>query len=95
MKLDPSFMAEITDRIKKAREMIEVEKTVEALQACVAGTKMLNKEQIAAAKILLGKVMPDLRAVELTGENGGPVKVEAILIRAVDATNDRPAAQSL
>lgn len=73
-----AFMAEIADRVKKARETIDVEKTVEALQACVAGTKILDKEQIAAAKILLGKVMPDLKAVELTGENGGAIKIQRI-----------------
>lgn len=78
MKLEPSFLAELATRVKKAQETIDVEKTVAALQACVIGTTMLTKEQIAAAKILLAKVMPDLKAVELTGENGGAIKIQRI-----------------
>lgn len=66
-KLSDGFIEEIKDRIEKVRKAIKIEETVEALQACVAGTQELSKEQIAAAKILLSKVLPDLKAVEHIG----------------------------
>ncbi len=33
---------------------------------------------------LLAKCLPDLKAVELTGANGGPVQIQSIQIEAVD-----------
>ena len=61
-----AFKDSFENRIKATRDAIKVEDTVRALQACVEGTKELTKEQIAAARILLAKVMPDLRAIEHT-----------------------------
>lgn len=34
--------------------------------------------QIQAAKIVIGKYVPDLKAVELTGKDGGPIQTEEI-----------------
>ncbi len=81
MKLDPSFMAEIKDRIARVRDAIKVEDTVAALQACVDGTKDLSKEQIAAARILLAKVIPDLKAVEHTDNTPRELTREQLIER--------------
>lgn len=56
------------------RERIKAKDIIDKLQACVDGTRELSKEQIASAKILLGKVIPDLKAVEHKAEGGGPLK---------------------
>lgn len=66
LPIDAMFQAGIENRIKAARNAIKVEDTVRALQACVDGSEKLSKEQIAAARILLAKVLPDLRAIEHT-----------------------------
>lgn len=55
--LDHAFLESMRDRI-------EIANILDKLQGCVNGVSMMDKEQIAAAKILLGKVMPDLKAVE-------------------------------
>lgn len=99
--LDPEWSVIIKQRVKEARELIKVKETVQALQAFalgedIDGTKVrLNKEQIRAAEILLKKILPDLKAVEVTGANGGAVKVETIVIRAVDAADDRTTQESI
>lgn len=99
MKLDPSFMAEIKDRIAKVRHAIKIEETVEALQQCVAGTKILDKEQIAAARILLAKVIPDLKAVEHTDNTPRELTREQLIERlatlhaGTTQSNERPATQ--
>lgn len=55
--LDHAFLESMRDRIEIAR-------ILDKLQECVMGVKIMDKEQVAAARILLGKVMPDLKAVE-------------------------------
>lgn len=37
---------------------------------------LMDASQVAAARILLGKVLPDLSATTLGGADGGPVVVE-------------------
>ena len=36
---------------------------------------ILDASQVNAIKILLGKVLPDVKAVELSGPNGGAIEV--------------------
>jgi len=45
---------------------------------------VMSDSQIRAAQILLNKVAPDLKAVEMTGEDGGPIKT-TIAVEFVDA----------
>ena len=33
-------------------------------------------ERVAAARVLMNKLIPDLRATEISGSDGGPVKIE-------------------
>lgn len=40
------------------------------------GNVEMSQTQLQAAKIAIGKYIPDLKAVELTGEGGGPMKFE-------------------
>ncbi len=42
----------------------------------------MTPTQVQAAKIILSKMVPDLKAIELTGEGGGPVvqRVEYVVV---------------
>ena len=60
-----AFKDSFENRIKATRDAIKVEDTVRALQACVDGSEKLSKEQIAAARILLAKVLPDFIDIDL------------------------------
>lgn len=44
------------------------------------GELELTQSQINAAKIVIGKYIPDLKAVEITGKDGGPVRVTASIL---------------
>jgi hypothetical protein len=37
----------------------------------------ISTNRLNAIKLLLAKTLPDLSAIEITGEEGGPVKIEA------------------
>ena len=76
---------ELLDKLER-----NVAKFRENVDAIAIGTKMqcffldeeykgkpvfLTKEQIKCGEILLKKVVPDVKTVEVTGANGGPVQV--------------------
>ena len=88
--LDFEWTEVIAQRIKEAREIIKVKETVEVLQAFALGEEIdgqkvrLSKEQIKAAEILLKKILPDLKALEVTGAGGGPISVSVTRIELVD-----------
>ena len=64
---------------ERIREKIKTPQILERLQKHVLGEKDANgvvkmsSTQMAAAKILLDKTMPNLQSTELTGKNGGPL----------------------
>lgn len=47
---------------------------INRLESCAKGEIELSAQQVASIKILLDKVVPNLQAVALTGENGGPIE---------------------
>lgn len=51
-----------------ARERIEAAKLLKRLQDHADGACEMTNTQVQAARILLGKVIPDLKAVEISGE---------------------------
>lgn len=44
----------------------------------MAAAPILDASQVNAIKILLGKVLPDLKTNEITGEGGGPIQFDRI-----------------
>lgn len=42
----------------------------------MAAKPIMDASQVNAAKTLLNKVLPDLKAIEVAGEGGGPLVVE-------------------
>jgi hypothetical protein len=67
----------------KWRDRIDAAMLLKRLTEHVVGTTEMSPSQISAAKILLNKVAPDLKAIELTGADGGPVQV-AVNVRFVE-----------
>jgi len=59
---------------EKWREKIQSSMLVDRLVKHAVGEIEMTATQIKAADILLKKVAPDLKAVEHSGEDGGPVK---------------------
>jgi hypothetical protein len=69
--------ARITTRqADKVKSAIQTGLIVKRLQEHMLGDLQLTRSQIDAAKILLGKTMPDLAKTTLTGEEGGPIQIE-------------------
>lgn len=56
------------------RQRIQATKLVQRLQAHVNGEVKMSTSQVRAAEILLRKSVPDLSAIQLTGEDGGPIE---------------------
>ena len=51
----------------------------------VFGKVELSPAQVASAKVLLGKSLPDLSAVQIAGQDGGPVQIAAVGWHVKDA----------
>jgi hypothetical protein len=57
------------------RAKIQASQLVNRLEKQALGEVELTRNQIDAIKILLCKVLPDLKAIELTGDPDSPVEV--------------------
>lgn len=53
---------------EKTKRLIRASALLNRLAACANGEIVLTRDQIAAAKIVIGKEIPDLSAVEVKGE---------------------------
>jgi hypothetical protein len=72
-----------TRQTENARDAIKTGLLLEFLQKhALKGTKC-NPTRIQAARILLGKVMPDMKAIELGNTEDGPLEI-AIVKHAED-----------
>lgn len=78
LPLDHGFTVALKQRVEAAREAIKVVEIIEALQQCALGHTIMDKDRIAAAKIVLAKAMPDLKAIEVTGADGAPLSVQIV-----------------
>jgi hypothetical protein len=71
-------VAKRTEKInhdEKTKRLIGASQLVNRLEKHANGEVEMTPTQVQAAKIVIGKYIPDLKAIELTGEAGGPVKV--------------------
>jgi hypothetical protein len=68
------------------RAKIQASQLVNVLQNHALGISEgeLSQTRLKAIEILLRKSVPDLSAVTLTGEDGGPVQVEKIIREVMD-----------
>lgn len=68
------------------RVKIQNSNVLNALIEHAVGKREMSATQVTAGIALLKKVLPDLQAVQVTGEDGGPVKLlNEIEIRIVQA----------
>lgn len=76
---------------QKHRDNIRTTMLIKRLTEHILGKIELTTSQVASIKILLGKALPDLKAMELTGEEGGDIKiitrVERVIVNATDTNS--------
>ena len=70
-KLNPRHQQLIRDKIQSAL-------LIEKLQRCALEGEELTSQQMKAIEILLKKSIPDLSAVELSGDQDRPVTMKVI-----------------
>lgn len=62
------------------REKIKASQLINRLtDHALSDAPLMDASQVNAARALLGKVLPDLKATEITGENGGPVQIKVVI----------------
>jgi hypothetical protein len=72
------------------KENIRASMIMNRLVKHVEGEVDMTPTQINAAKIVLGKILPDLARSELTGQDGAPITVAAIDMKGLsDAELDQ------
>ena len=64
---------------EKTKDLIRASQLLNRLNSFVNGECELSPAQVQAAKIIIGKVVPDLKAIEHTGEAGGPIQNRIIV----------------
>lgn len=60
------------------RTKIQASQIINRLQKHIVGDIEMSASQVNAAKILLGKSLPDLSSVQLSGDTENPVAVSLI-----------------
>lgn len=73
----------------RTKERIRASQLLNRLNDFVNGKCELSAAQVQAARVVIGKIIPDLKAIEHTGKDGGPISLTAVEWRVVD-----PAARS-
>lgn len=80
-----------TGTVSKVREIIKAEELIKMLQNNVLddNAKPLHQSKLHAIKILLAKSIPDLKAIEVTGKEGGAIQqdiqVEFVVAQDTDS----------
>jgi hypothetical protein len=81
---------------QRVREKIQASMLIRALHDCVDGRNKMTSVQVRAAEVLLRKVVPDLTAVEYSGETTVKYEFSSELMsveewkREVEAANSPP-----
>lgn len=58
----------------RTKERIRASQLLNRLTQFANGEIAMDAAQVNAAKIVIGKIIPDLKAVEHTGKDGGDIK---------------------
>ena len=71
---------------QRTREKIQASQLINRLTNHALGDLEMSATQVNAAKILLNKILPDLKAMEMTGTDGNPINLNHTLtiVRAKD-----------
>lgn len=65
--------------VERIRERIQADRIISKLENHILDGEEMSASQVSAALGLLKKRVPDLSAVEMTGEDGGPVKTISMI----------------
>lgn len=68
----------------KTKRLIQASQLLNRLFSHANGEIEMTASQVNAAKVVIGKAIPDLKAMEITGADGGPVQVQQIKRVIVD-----------
>lgn len=58
----------------RTKDRIRASQLLNRLTQFANGEIVMDAAQVSAAKIVIGKIIPDLKAVEHTGKDGGDIK---------------------
>jgi hypothetical protein len=58
----------------RTKDRIRASQLLNRLNDFVNGKCELSPAQVQAAKIIIGKIIPDMKAIEHTGPDGGPLQ---------------------
>lgn len=90
-KLDPEWLEVLKTKIRDSEIIDKHLKMCDRVKDHVEGTKSMSKSELEGAKVfamlskpMVNKLVPDVKAVEVTGANGGPVQVAVTRIELVD-----------
>jgi len=61
---------------EKTKRLIQASQLLNRLYSHANGECEMTQSQVNAAKVVIGKSIPDLKAMELTGEGGGAVIIQ-------------------
>ena len=61
------------DHAEKTKRLIQASQLINRLNSHAIGEIEMSQSQINAAKIVIGKTIPDLKSIELTGDADKPV----------------------
>jgi hypothetical protein len=59
----------------ETRRRIQTSQLINRLENHVLSNSEMSSTQLRAAEVLLRKTLPDVSAVEMTGEDNGPIKM--------------------
>lgn len=76
---------------EEVRAKIQASQIITRLMSAFDGTIELSQTQVNIGKSLLDKVLPDLKAMELSGDSESPL-VTRIELVALDASTDKDTA---
>ena len=64
---------------EKTKDLIRASQILNRLNSFINGECEMTPAQVQAAKIVIGKAIPDLKAIEHTGEAGGAIQSRVIV----------------
>lgn len=63
---------------EKTKRLIQASQLLNQLAKHAKGEIAMTQSQVNAAKVVIGKSIPDLKAIEVTGDDGGPLNIQII-----------------
>lgn len=67
---------ESQDRVDAIRRSVKAKELIDALTDCALGVAEMDSNRIQAARILLGKSVPDLKSVDHSGDVNNHITID-------------------